>query len=103
VRQHLRHRQGRDEAQVAAAGLRAGAGEPGHGVGVARAQVDLLAAKAQGHAPAGARVEVLALQAQRALVPGGAGLHVGHVQHDVVEAVDLQGHGSGCGRQGPRA
>ena len=40
------------------------------------------------------RAEFLALHAEHALIPGGGDLHVLHVQHDVVDAVDGESHHS---------
>ena len=60
---------------------------------LARPHVDLLAAELQRRAVVGA--ELLALHAEDALIPGGRDLHVLHVQHDVVDAVDGEAHG-GC-------
>src|SRR4051794_19895507 len=90
VRDHLiRWRRG-DEAEVGGAGSVVVAGDPGARIGAARAHVDLLPAELQRGAVV--RAEVLALHAEYALIPGGGDLHVLHVQHDVVDAVDGEAH-----------
>ena len=62
------------------------------GVGIGRPHVDLLAAELQRGAVV--RAEFLALHAEHAQIPGGGDLHVLHVQHDVVDAVDGEAHHS---------
>ena len=85
----------REEAEIVAAGGGVETGEPFNRIGADRAQVDLLVPEGDRRATrlAGARLEVLPRDAQGRLVPGGAGLDVADVDHDVVEGVDEKGHG----------
>src|SRR5436190_4200532 len=94
VRHLLRRRFGQ-EAEIVAAGRDGAAGEPLLLRCRLGPQVDLLPAEMhRGHFPAGSRLGDHALHAEHALVPGGGDLDVLHVDDEVIEGFDGQGHGS---------
>src|SRR5690348_6447787 len=90
MRDHLRWPDRGDEADIARARTIVGAGRPDAGIGIDRAQIDLLAAELD-RRPA-MRPVFFALDPEHALIPGRGDLDVTHVEDQVIDPVYGEAH-----------